>query len=130
VSDGIRKIIIFVFLLGILGAGSILFTGCRSQPPVVIDTSDIDRVRAEFAQLREQYHRLELAHRELAESSQFFIEFYRRTSEAIESGLDRLAYYGTDSLAEISRLRELVGVLGSIVQSIIDADAGLRTGEY
>ena len=95
--------------------------GCQSKP-LVIDTADIDRHRFEYQQLRSEYERLQQDYRELAESNQFYAEYYRRTTEAINAGLEELSNIGASSATEIQRLRELVGVLRDIIQTIIDSE--------
>ena len=109
---------------------AVCLAGCRSAgQPVIIDTADFERVRYEFEQLRGEYAALQQAHRELTESSRFYAEFYRGATAAIERGLGELHELGADSLSEIARLRELTGILGSIIQVILDAGADAPAGE-
>jgi len=120
------KALIFI---AVLTAGLTL-AGCQSTgQPLVIDTGDFERVRFEIEQLRSEYATLQQSYRELTESNRFYAEFYRSTTEAIGRGLGELHTIGTDSQSEIARLRELVGILRSIVSIIIDADADIGTGE-
>jgi len=130
VSERIKVFFVSVFLVFVFGLGSLLFTGCRTGQPMVIDTGDFERVRHEFEHLRGEHAVLQQAYRELAESSQFFIDFHRQATGRIESGLGELSELGAGSLTEIARLRELAGILGSVVQVIIDAGAGTGAGEY
>jgi len=104
-------------------AAALNLAGCRSTgQPLVIDTGDFERVRFDLEQLRSEYAALQQAYREST-------EFQRITTETIGRGLDELSGIGADSQSEIARLRELVGILRSIVSIIIDADADIGTGE-
>jgi hypothetical protein len=97
--------------------------------PLVIDSADFERVRFELEQLGREHAELQSAYRDLAESSRFFADFHRSATEAIGLGLGELSALGADSLGEIAQLRELVAILRSIVQVVLDADAGIGTGE-
>ena len=121
------KSFIFIAVIAVL----FVFTGCRTTgQPVVIDTGDIERVRHEFEQLGREHAALQQAYRELAEGSQFFIDFHRHTTAAIGSGLEEVHGLGTGSLAEIARLREFVAILRGIVQSIIDIEPRAGAGKH
>ena len=102
---------------------AVCLAGCRSAgQPLVIDASDFERVRFDLEQLRGEYAALQQAHRELT-------EFQRVTTEAIGRGLDELSGIGADSQSEIERLRELSAILRSLLQIVIETDAGIGTGE-
>ena len=121
------KSFIFIAVIGII----FFFTGCRTTgQPLVIDTGDFERVRSGFEQLGREHAALQQAYRELAEQSQFFVDFHRNATEAIGRGLGELHDIGADSLTEIARLRELSAILRSVVQSIIDIEPGIREGEH
>jgi len=116
-----EKLVIALFIAAIiLGVISVCSTGCTTRPAVVIDTGDIERVREEYNQLREQYKRLESDYQRLTEENQFYVDYYRSTTAAIESGLDELSKFGADSAGEIQRLRSLVFVLRDIIYRIIE----------
>jgi len=124
--ERVKRFFIGCFITIVLMLITLAFSGCRSRP-LIIDTGYFDRVRYEFGHLREEHNQLQQAYRQLAESSIFFIEFHRKATERIESGLGELYVIGTDSLSEIQRLRELVGILRGIISGIIEASAS--TGE-
>ena len=109
------------FLL--LSAG--IFSGCATKP-VVIDAGDTERVRFEYQQLRGEYEKLESDYKRLAEDSQWYVDYYRNATAAIESGLGELASIGADSAGEIQKLRILISILRNIVQSLIDAESEER----
>ena len=112
----VKRILFVIVCVGIF-----VFAGCRTQP-VIVDTGDIERLRHELVELGREHAQLQLAYRELAQSSQFFIDFHRNTAERIESGLGELSVIGTGSLAEIERLRGFVTVLRDIINGIISGE--------
>jgi len=115
-----KVFVVIIIIAIILCVVSVCSTGCTTRPPVVIDTGNIERVREEYNQLREQYKRLESDYQQLTEEQQFYVDYYRSTTAAIESGLNELSKLGTDSAGEIQRLRSLVLILKDIIYGIIE----------
>ena len=96
------------------------FNSCKSQQSaVIVDTGDIGRLRSEYQQLRNEYDKLQSDYKRLVEDQQFYAEYYLNATAAIGSGLDELANIGTDSVAEIAKLRGYVAILRNIINAII-----------
>ena len=119
-----KVILGILFVLLIVCAVLSLCTGCASKPAVVVDTGDIDRLRYELESLRGEYEHLQSDYRRLAVESQFYADYYRRTTAVIESGLGELSALGTDSAGEIQKLRSYVAILRNIINGIIAGEQG------
>jgi len=116
------KIILGILaLLFIVCAVLSLCSGCTTQP-IIVDTGDIERLRAEYRQLREEYNRLQQDHQRLIDDQQFYADYYRNATAAIETGIRELGELGTDSLSEIARLRSYIAILRSIVNNILEGE--------
>jgi hypothetical protein len=121
-KNEMRKIIVFVFICLVSG----LFFDCANRPAAVFDTGDFERLRYQYKQLRGEYNRLQSDYSKLVSESQFYANYYRNATEAIASGIRELGELGSDSIAEIAKIRANIAILRNIVQSIIDGESGER----
>jgi uncharacterized phage infection (PIP) family protein YhgE len=115
-----QKIIIFIFAVILAIAGG----SCASKPAVIVDTGDIERLRADYEQLRSQYESLQSDHSRLIAEQQFYADYYRHTTERIESGLQEIQRAGTENLDFIEQLRINIAILTRIINGIIAGEQG------
>jgi cell division protein FtsL len=119
------KIIFSVLvLLFVICSALSLCTGCATQSPVVIDTGNIERLRYEYEQLRSEYDKLQQDYSRLVAESQFYADYYRNATAAIEAGIRELGELGTDSAGEIAKIRTNLAVLRNIINQIIAGQSG------
>jgi len=113
----------FIVFFGLCAVVLCLWAGCKAGP-AFIDAGDIERVRSDYQQLRSEYEKLQSDYKRLADENQYYLDYYRNATAAIESGLGELSNLGADSAGEIQKLRILITVLRNIVQSLIDLESG------
>jgi uncharacterized phage infection (PIP) family protein YhgE len=107
---------------------TVIFSGCKSQQPVVIDTGDIRQLRYELESLREEYNRLQSDYQQLANDSKFYADYYQHATETIAAGIRELNEIGTDSMAEIQKLRNYATIFRNIINNINTGEGQLQNG--
>jgi len=117
-----QKIIIILVVLFVICAVIGLCSGCRSQQPIIADTGIVEQLRYEYQQLRNEYDKLQSDYSRLVEESNYYAEYYRNATAAIETGLAKLNEIGSGQLAEISALRTNIAIIRNIIQAIIDGE--------
>jgi hypothetical protein len=110
----------FLHIIILLIAVGIALSGCKTRSPVVIDTGDIERLRSEYQQLRNDYDSLKSDYAQFLEDSQYYVDYYRNATAAIESGIEELNAIGNNQLTEIAKLRANIAVLRKIILGIIE----------
>jgi hypothetical protein len=113
-----QKIIVFVFICIV----SSLFIDCANKPAVIVNAGDFERLRYEFESFRNEYEKLQSDYSRLVAESEFYADYYRNATAAIEAGIRELNALGTDSANEIARIRTNTAILRNIIQSIITGE--------
>jgi transposase len=117
-----KKLYFTVFIVAVIIGFTLaaLLSGCETRSPVVVDTGDIERLRQDYRQLMDEYNKLKSDYAEFIEENQFYADYYRNTTAAIESGIDELIAIGNSQLTEIAKLRANITVIRKIINSIIE----------
>jgi uncharacterized protein YlxW (UPF0749 family) len=110
-------IYIIIFIFCITG----LFTGCKSQQTFT-NNRDFEQLRSDYQQLKYEYEKLQSDYSKLIQEQQFYANYYKNTTDAIESNIAELYSIGNEQLTEIEALRKNIAVLRNIIQSIIDEE--------
>jgi len=120
-----KIIIILMAILFIICFFITICTGCKSQP-IIADNGTIEQLRYEYQLLRNEYDKLQSDYSRFVEENKFYAEYYKNTTEAIESGIAKLNEIGIGQYTEISTLRTNIAIIKNIIQSIIDEQSRER----